>query len=322
MIHEKCKQLLYQNTFVEEYQLKHHRNLNYDGLDYVHNPIPEIPYGSLFSNGKIAVTKNNRFSFVPAHTHKFIEMNYVFSGKSHQFLNNNDITSTEGQLLIIDRGIVQKINYSNNDDLIVNILIKDIHELSTLIGELPIKNTELYKFLEHCTLPGLLGHSNYLICDLNLNPVAKSLIDTIIYKGMETKYNYSIELIMVAFINELSTCITKNVSDFSIDEQNIEEIIQYINNHYATITLDKLSCHFNYNPNYLSNKIKLKTGKSFKELIELRRIDTAQNLIIKTDLSLTEINQLIGYQNVTSLYRLFKKYLDCSPAEFRQKVRS
>ena len=55
--------------------------------------------------------------------------------------------------------------------------------------------------------------------------------------------------------------------------------------------------------------------------MELRRLDMAENLIIKTKLRLDEINQMIGYHDSTSLYRIFKKHLNMTPAVYRDEVR-
>ena len=68
---------LFALTPVELKQRQSHGNVNYMDLDYVNNPIPQMPRSDFFKHGDIAGTKNNRFSYVPAHTHSFIELNYM-----------------------------------------------------------------------------------------------------------------------------------------------------------------------------------------------------------------------------------------------------
>lgn len=321
-IKQQCLKILSQNNYVEERQLKYGQNYNYDGWDYINNPIPEYSYKNLFKDGEIAVTKNNRFSYVPAHTHEFIEMNYVFKGKSSQHLNNELQLLKEGELIILDHTMVHRIDYSGKDDLTVNILIKDSGAVSKILSNIGSKKNKVTNFLNQCTMPGKLGHSNYMIFDLKKSPVALNLANLITYQGItDSKKVELLSLLTSAMFEELPNCLVKNYSDFAQRDQDLEEMIFYINSHCATVTLQDLSEEFSYNPNYISNMIKERTGKTFKELVELRRLDTAQNLIIKTELSLNEINEMIGYKDTTSLYRIFKKYLHQTPAAFRNEVR-
>lgn len=320
-IYQLCDQLLSQNNYIEERQLEYGQNFNYDGWDYIRNPIPEIPLGSLFNDGEIAVTKSNRFSYVPAHTHEFVEMNYIFKGSSHQLLNGQKRDLHAGELLLLDHSMVHRIGYSGQNDLTANILLRDAETVSKIISNTGRKS-EVVSFLRQTAMPGKLGHSNYMIFDLNKHPAAKDLADLIIYKGLCRENNANLmNLLMTALVEELPSCLTVNYSDFTVRDQALEEIVLYINAHFSSVSLTELSQKFSYNPNYISNLIKAKTGKTFKELVERRRLDMAQNLIIKTDLPLEEINSMVGYQDPTSLYRIFKKYLNTSPALFRKKIR-
>lgn len=73
------------------------------------------------------------------------------------------------------------------------------------------------------------------------------------------------------------------------------------------------------------NEAKLKEG--FKEvygqsvhayLLELR-LEKAKQLLLKSELSITEITYEIGYSHVTHFTSLFKKELGITPSEWRKK---
>nr|WP_244048779.1 AraC family transcriptional regulator [Lactiplantibacillus plantarum] len=122
-------------------------------------------------------------------------------------------------------------------------------------------------------------------------------------------------------ILELSQSIEQEYINFSDNtDDNLLPIIQYINQNFASVTLRDVSAKFSYNTNYLGNKLKEATGKTFKELVDRRRISAAQNLVIKTNCTLADICDIIGYQNTSSLFRLFKKYLKTTPSEYKRKV--
>ena len=53
----------------------------------------------------------------------------------------------------------------------------------------------------------------------------------------------------------------------------------------------------------------------------MRRLNIACNLLQTTDYSVEEISSLVGYENHSSLYRLFKQQLDIKPQEYRNRIR-
>lgn len=73
------------------------------------------------------------------------------------------------------------------------------------------------------------------------------------------------------------------------------------------------------------NEVKLKEG--FKELfghsihthLQQLRLDKAQQLLLTTDLTITDITYHIGYSHVTHFTALFKKELGLTPTEWRRK---
>lgn len=70
--------------------------------------------------------------------------------------------------------------------------------------------------------------------------------------------------------------------------------------------IENASRKFGYNTNYLGNKLKKTTGHTFKKIVDQRRLFAAQNLMIKTNCTIGEICYVVGYQNTSSLFGLFK----------------
>jgi YesN/AraC family two-component response regulator len=75
-------------------------------------------------------------------------------------------------------------------------------------------------------------------------------------------------------------------------------------------------------PNYLSGYIKKHTGKSFKEMIQIQRMQQAAELLKNSDLSTNDICLHVGYQNNSFFFRKFKEFYGCSPKEYREKNNS
>jgi len=316
------KDALFSSNEVETQQKNSHGNANYMDLDYINNPIPQMPRSDFFKDGDIAVTKNNRFSYVPAHTHSFIELNYMYAGSCTQYINGEKVVLHQHNLILMDKDIVQQIESTGTNDILVNILIKDDSTMNQLFDYIPVSSNEITQFLYNASRINTL-HNNFILFDLNQREVAIKLIESLIIKGLTTdrQRNRSMGLLLSTLIIELSQSIEQEYINFSDNtDDNLLPIIQYINQHFTDVSLSDVSQKFSYNTNYLGNKLKDATGKTFKELIDRRRLSAAQNLMIKTNCNLSEICEVIGYQNTSSLFRLFKKYLQTTPSEYKLKV--
>lgn len=95
-----------------------------------------------------------------------------------------------------------------------------------------------------------------------------------------------------------------------------EKIIQYIGEHFDTVTLGDVAEHFSYHPNYILGYIRKETGKSFSEIVLEQRMERAAALLKGTDLSIEDIAAMLGYSNNSNFYTAFKNYYHLPPREY------
>lgn len=225
---------------------------------------------------------------------------------------------------MMDTEVIQRIDYADTDDILLNILINKEIMIPGLAHQISNKtfNNPVISFLKNSSKENLT-HDNYIIFDLNKNLIAKNLIESIIANEINSNSSSQLltEDLFILLVRILPNCIIKkNVNFVEVKDDRFVAIIEYINQHYESITLKKLSNHFHYNMNYLGNLIKEKTGRTFKEILDFKRLTIAQSLMIKTNYSINKISEIVGFKNFTSLYRLFKKYLNISPTDYKLKV--
>lgn len=72
-------------------------------------------------------------------------------------------------------------------------------------------------------------------------------------------------------------------------------------------------------PNYLSNVIKSKTGKSISTWIAEKTIAEAKSLLQNSSTSIKEIAFLLGFSEANHFSNYFKKYTDTSPVLYRKQ---
>ncbi|BBF43863.1 transcriptional regulator, AraC family [Lachnospiraceae bacterium KM106-2] len=102
----------------------------------------------------------------------------------------------------------------------------------------------------------------------------------------------------------------------------IEQVQYYTEHNYnKNITLEFLSCLFYVNRSYLSHEFKLKTQLKYIDYLNEIRIRHAKDLLQNTDKKLYQIAKSVGYDNVKYFFRVFKKYTDQTPEQYRASFR-
>ncbi|PYI56377.1 helix-turn-helix domain-containing protein [Paenibacillus flagellatus] len=96
--------------------------------------------------------------------------------------------------------------------------------------------------------------------------------------------------------------------------------LEYIDGHYdEDVSLDTVAGKLGITGGYLSTYFKDKTGTNFVDRLNDVRIRHAMRLLLETDLRIQEIAERVGYQNMNSFYRMFKKFSGVTPTDYRKR---
>lgn len=102
---------------------------------------------------------------------------------------------------------------------------------------------------------------------------------------------------------------------------HVSKAITFMQAHYTEdISIPQIAESVALNPVYLNKLFKLSTGKTLSDYLNLYRIEVAKTFLVQTDLPLNAISEKVGYNDVRSLLRYFKKYNGISPTEYRHKL--
>ena len=100
----------------------------------------------------------------------------------------------------------------------------------------------------------------------------------------------------------------------------IYQVEQYIRLHYPEdITLNSLADLVYLNPNYLSNVFAQVTGCTLNRYIKQIRMEKAQELLLNTNMKVSDISQAVGYPNTSYFCKSFQKMFGATPERFRQR---
>lgn len=102
----------------------------------------------------------------------------------------------------------------------------------------------------------------------------------------------------------------------------IRTAIDYINTHYQNhIALQEIAdkCHFS--PNAFCRWFKQNMGLTFVDYLNKVRLTNVCQLLISTDFPVGQIALQTGFENISTLNRLFQQKLNTSPSAYRLKNR-
>lgn len=87
------------------------------------------------------------------------------------------------------------------------------------------------------------------------------------------------------------------------------------------LDLNMLSEEFGLTPQYISNVFKRYNGQNIKDYISEIRLEKAKELLCTTTMPIKEIALTVGYSGEISIIRLFKKYENTTPGEYRNRYK-
>ena len=94
--------------------------------------------------------------------------------------------------------------------------------------------------------------------------------------------------------------------------------LRYIHEHYhRSIQVSQLAQMEGYSSAYYSEWFKVKTGKTPQNFIQDLRIEQAKELLQHTNLPIHQIAQQVGFEQASSLTRLFQKRVGATPSHYR-----
>lgn len=101
-------------------------------------------------------------------------------------------------------------------------------------------------------------------------------------------------------------------------EALVQAALKEITSNYREASLSNVARAYGVSLAYVSECVHAETGKTYKELLQKHRMETAARLLRRSDMSIQQIITLVGYENTSYFYRLFHQRYGQSPREYRR----
>lgn len=102
----------------------------------------------------------------------------------------------------------------------------------------------------------------------------------------------------------------------------VDKAFDYISEQISSdmLSVPAIAEHVGVSVQHLSKRFKENTGMTMVEYINQYRSKKAQELLADTSLNISQIAEQTGYTNNVTFTRNFKKYVGCTPSEYREKI--
>jgi AraC-like DNA-binding protein/quercetin dioxygenase-like cupin family protein len=270
-----------------------------------------LPLGKL-----ITIRPHPRFIPFPEHTHDYVEIVYMCSGSTTHIINGCTITLKEGELLFLGQNARQEIKAAKSNDIAVNfIILPQFFDRSlTMMGE---TEAPLRRFIIDC-LNGNTDGPAYLHFKVTGVLPIKNLIENLLWTLLNNTPNKRMlnqTTMGLLFLQLLDH--TDKLSYDSNEKATVLNILRYIDENYRKGSLTEAAEILHCDLYWLSREIKRKTGKTFTELLQEKRLTVAAALLTSTDMNIANIANTVGYDNVSYFHKIFKIQFKTSPKQYR-----
>lgn len=114
--------------------------------------------------------------------------------------------------------------------------------------------------------------------------------------------------------------VSSQLAESDKERSVIDDIAKYIEQHpQEEITLQDISERFYLSREYISRKFKQETNGNLSDFIAEVRIKRAKELLANMQLKISQVAELVGFQDEKYFSRVFKKRTNCSPNDYRKQ---
>ena len=251
------------------------------------------------------------------HRHDYFYFNYTYQGEydSISFKYDNRITIREGELYAGQPFAGHALCvHDDRETTIIGILIQKKTFFHAFLPMLAA-NTKLFHFLVD---PATNQFSDEFIHfkiedDCNIRALLEMMV--VEYANRQEDTQPILKSFVLSFLMQIARQYVHTNREFE-SESLSEKIVQYIGEHFDTVSLKDIAKYFSYHPNYISTLLHREIGKSFSEILLEQRMERAVILLKGTNLPIEKVALMLGYHNSSNFYKSFREYYHVSPREY------
>ena len=240
------------------------------------------------------------------HTHSHTELFFIVSGKG-QFLIQDQVFPVDvNNLVIINPNVAHTEASLNAQPLEYIVLGIEGIELATSEN-----SNGQFCILDHYESMEISSCLRNILREMELKNT-----------GYEDICQAYMEILIIRLMRSTALAVQAEPQVISGNRQ-CAAVRQYIDLHFKEpLTLEQLAQEAHINKYYLSHAFKREYGVSPINYMISRRIEESKYLLAETDLSMSQIAQLLGFSSLSYFSQVFRRTQQTSPMEYRHNTRN
>lgn len=315
---------LHQFQYFQEHGINISDRIERQNALYGYNTIPDEEWfieGKqivISTHGMVRIAKKVPNKVPRLHNHDFFEMNYVYRGTLYNKVEDAEVIEEENSLMLLSPRARHLSQTQSNEDIVFNILIKR-EVVEKIFLQIFSESEYVCRFFMD-SLYNINLRQPYLLfqCTAEIQELLHTMI------GEFFQENSFYQSIMVAKLIELFSMLSREYAKMNtmpITKQDDFAISfnQYVEMYYPTAKLSDAAEFFGYTSSSFSRLIRSRFQKTFSDILRETRIKYACRYLTHSSISIEQIAEIVGYQDVNYFYRIFKEQIGISPVKYRNQ---
>jgi AraC family transcriptional regulator, melibiose operon regulatory protein len=272
----------------------------------------------VFGNHSFCAGKSTKvYPMTSPHMHSQVELNFVISGAMTYWFDGRELTLTAGRLALFWGMIPHQVRACEDDTQFVVLYVpmavfiqlpvlsrlREAIFRGALIEALDIKSYDTDMFQR--------WREDLLVGDVQLEQIVRDELTARVRRIDREGWQDLRDVAPIA----------PHKAWASPDHERafrVEKMARYISEHaLEDIDADHVAKAADLHPNYAMTLFKRAMGMTIKQSITRHRLDTAQSMLIGTDVAVASIAFDCGFGSLSSFYAAFEQRFHKSPAAFR-----
>ncbi len=268
----------------------------------------------------------DRVTRTQRHTHNYLEIAYVLEGEFCQNIQGKDVWFHKGECCLIDNNCTHQDYLTGKNTRVIFLGISNYIFHKVLLENIP--EGILAEFFSTALL-SQKEVKQYLHLrpkdetDERIEEILGNLIRELMQ--LDVGSEYICRGLVKRLLWHLCLAYDFNLSKEQAKEMNVligDEVLRYIREHEADVTIHALVQKFHYNEDYFNRLLKKREGVTYSAYLQRIRLEKARELLEESTLGIDEIIEQCGYRNKGFFYRIFVEKYGMTPARLRELKQS
>lgn len=272
---------------------------------------------SMFAYNVYPCTIPLDFTFVPVHWQDSVEIIYIKKGKGLVFVDFETYEAQAGDIFII--------------------LPEHVHGLRQIVGERMEYENIIFdlSFVENTTFDlcfqkywqplqqKKVSFPTYLYSGHELHDSVQKYLDSsdILCDQKPIGYELAVKGNLMLIFSQLFQMPSTNLITTDKNMQKLKSVLSQIEEGYTQkLTIHKIASDCGYSESHFMRWFKEMTGTSFGNYLIDYRLEKAAALLKTSTLTVLDIAEQCGFDNISNFNRLFKKKFELTPNQFRKTI--